>query len=42
MTFLVDARGRVRYRVSGARGWSAGEALKTVEKPMAEAGVAGR
>jgi thiol-disulfide isomerase/thioredoxin len=42
MTFLVDARGRVRYWVFGERDWSEGEALKHVEKLMAEAGVARR
>ena len=42
MTFLVDARGRVRYWVFGERDWSEGEALQHVEKLMAEAGVARR
>lgn len=42
MTFLVDARGRVRYWVFGERDWSEGEALKHVEKLVAEAGVARR
>ena len=37
MTFLVDARGRVRYWSFGERDWSAGEGLKLVEKMVAEA-----
>ncbi len=37
MTFLVDARGRVRYWSFGERDWSVGEALKLVQKMVAEA-----
>ena len=37
MTFLVDARGRVRYYVYGERDWSEGESLRVVEKLLAEA-----
>jgi thiol-disulfide isomerase/thioredoxin len=37
MTFLVDARGRVRYSVFGERDWNAGESLALVEKLLAEA-----
>jgi thiol-disulfide isomerase/thioredoxin len=37
MTFLVDARGRVRYSAFGERDWSVGEALGLVEKLLAEA-----
>jgi thiol-disulfide isomerase/thioredoxin len=36
MTFLVDAKGRVRYWVFGERDWSEGESLKLVEKLLAE------
>ena len=42
MTFLVDARGRVRYSVFGEKDWSEGEALTTVERLVAEAGRARR
>jgi thiol-disulfide isomerase/thioredoxin len=42
MTFLVDARGRVRYRVFGERDWTEGEALQVVEKLIGEAPVARR
>lgn len=42
MTFLVDARGRVRYWVFGERDWSEGEALRHVERLVAEADVARR
>jgi cytochrome c biogenesis protein CcmG, thiol:disulfide interchange protein DsbE len=42
MTFLVDARGRVRYWVFGERDWSEGEALQLVEKLIGEAPVARR
>jgi cytochrome c biogenesis protein CcmG, thiol:disulfide interchange protein DsbE len=42
MTFLVDATGRVRYWVFGERDWSEGEALRHVEKLLAEASVARR
>ena len=37
MTFLVDARGRVRYSVFGERDWSEGPSLALVEKLVAEA-----
>ena len=37
MTFLVDARGRVRYSVFGERDWSEGSSLALVEKLLAEA-----
>jgi thiol-disulfide isomerase/thioredoxin len=37
MTFLVDARGRVRYSVFGELDWSEGPALALVEKLVAEA-----
>ncbi|HZZ93166.1 MAG TPA: TlpA disulfide reductase family protein [Usitatibacter sp.] len=37
MTFLVDVRGRVRYWAFGEMDWSRGEALKVVEKLVAEA-----
>jgi thiol-disulfide isomerase/thioredoxin len=37
MTFLVDARGRVRYWSFGERDWSEGEALKLVRKMVDEA-----
>jgi thiol-disulfide isomerase/thioredoxin len=40
MTFLVDARGRVRYSVFGERDWSEGASLALVEKLVAEAPVA--
>jgi thiol-disulfide isomerase/thioredoxin len=42
MSFLVDARGEVRYWVFGERDWSRGESLKTVEKLVAEKPHAGR
>jgi thiol-disulfide isomerase/thioredoxin len=42
MTFLVDARGRIRYSVFGERDWSEGEALATVERLVAEASSARR
>ena len=42
MTFLVDARGRVRYSVFGEKDWSRGDALAAVEKLVAEAGNARR
>ena len=42
MTFLVDAKGRVRYSVFGERDWSAGPSLALVEKLVAEAPVARR
>jgi thiol-disulfide isomerase/thioredoxin len=37
MTFLVDAKGRVRYSAFGERDWSAGESLRVVEELLAEA-----
>ena len=37
MTFLVDARGKVRYWTFGERDWNEGEALKAVEGLVAEA-----
>ena len=37
MTFLVDARGRVRYWVFGERDWSEGEGLRLVEAMLKEA-----
>jgi thiol-disulfide isomerase/thioredoxin len=40
ITFLVDAKGRVRYSAFGESDWSAGEALKVVEGLMAEVPVA--
>ena len=42
MSFLVDARGQVRYWVFGERDWAAGESLRTVENLVAEAPHAGR
>jgi len=36
MTFLVDARGRVRYYVFGERAWNEGESVELVEKLLAE------
>ena len=42
MTFLVDARGRVRYSVFGEKDWNEGEARDTVEKLLTEAGNARR
>ncbi|HXN15510.1 MAG TPA: TlpA disulfide reductase family protein [Usitatibacter sp.] len=37
MSFLVDANGRVRFWVFGERDWSQGEALRVVQKLLAEA-----
>ena len=37
MTFLIDAKGRVRYSVFGERDWNGGESLALVEKLLAEA-----
>ena len=37
MTFLIDAKGRVRYSVFGERDWSGGDSLALVEKLLAEA-----
>ena len=42
MTFLVDARGRIRYWVFGERDWGEGEAREHVRKLLDEAGVARR
>jgi len=36
MTFIVDARGRVRYRAFGERDWSAQESVSLMEKLLAE------
>ena len=40
ITFLVDAKGRVRYSAFGESDWSAGEALQVVEALVAEVPVA--
>jgi thiol-disulfide isomerase/thioredoxin len=40
MTFLVDARGHIRYWAYGDRNWSEGESLKLIESLIAEAGHA--
>jgi thiol-disulfide isomerase/thioredoxin len=37
MTFLVDAKGHVRYWVYGERNWNEGESVKLIEKLLAEA-----
>lgn len=37
MTYVIDARGRVRHWVFGERAWDEGESLKLVEKLIAEA-----
>ncbi len=37
MTFLVDAKGQVRYWVYGERNWNEGESFKLIEKLLAEA-----
>jgi len=37
MTFIVDAKGEVRYWSFGERDWSRGEALRLVERLVAEA-----
>ena len=42
MTFLVDARGRVRYQVFGERKWDDAASLAVVDKLLAEAPVARR
>ena len=42
ITFLVDARGHVRYWVFGERDWNAGEPLELVQSLVAEAHGAGR
>jgi peroxiredoxin len=36
MTFLIDAKGRIRYWVFGERDWSEGGSLALVEKLLAE------
>jgi thiol-disulfide isomerase/thioredoxin len=36
MTFVVDAKGRVRYWVFGERAWNEGESLALVERLLAE------
>lgn len=36
MTFVVDAKGRVRYWVFGERAWDQGESLKLVESLLEE------
>jgi len=42
MTFLLDARGRIRYSSFGESDWSSGEPLKLVEALVAEASLAKR
>jgi thiol-disulfide isomerase/thioredoxin len=42
MTFLVDARGRVRYSVFGEREWDEGEAFRVVQNLVNEAANARR
>jgi hypothetical protein len=37
MTFIVDAKGRVRHWVFGERDWSGADTVKTIEKLLAEA-----
>jgi thiol-disulfide isomerase/thioredoxin len=37
MTFIVDARGRVRHWVFGERDWNGPETVKIIEKLLAEA-----
>lgn len=37
MTFVVDAKGRVRYWTYGERNWDEGESLKLIESLVAEA-----
>jgi thiol-disulfide isomerase/thioredoxin len=39
MTFVVDAKGRVRYWVYGERNWDEGASLKLIESLVAEAGA---
>jgi thiol-disulfide isomerase/thioredoxin len=41
-TFLVDARGRIRYSSFGEHDWSAGEPLALVERLVAESSSAQR
>jgi len=40
MTFLVDAKGKVRYWVYGQRDWDQGETFKLIQSLVAEAGHA--
>ena len=42
MTFIVDARGRIRYQVYGERKWDDAKTLAVVDKLIAEAPRAGR
>jgi thiol-disulfide isomerase/thioredoxin len=42
MTFIVDARGRVRYQAYGERKWDDAQTLAIVDKLIAEAPRAGR
>jgi thiol-disulfide isomerase/thioredoxin len=42
MTFIIDARGRVRYQVFGERKWDDAQSLATVDKLLAEKPGAGR
>lgn len=42
MTFIIDARGRVRYQVFGERKWDDGPSLATVDKLLAEGAGARR
>lgn len=42
MTFLVDARGRIRFSVLGARDWSEGTSARALEELLAEAELARR
>ena len=42
MTFLVDAKGQVRYSAFGECDWSTGEPLRVVQALLAEAGPRAR
>lgn len=42
MTFVIDARGQVRYWVFGERDWSEGEPLRLVQDLISESAHAGR
>jgi len=42
MTFIIDARGRVRYQVFGERKWDDAQSLAAVDKLLAEKPGAGR
>ena len=42
MTFIIDARGRVRYQAFGERKWDDAQSLATVDKLLAEKPGAGR